>query len=224
MNGIPFSVYDFFEYLASGFLLIVALDYSRSQQWVLRDDLSVVWGLFWVIIAYITGQILAGPSAWLLERIIVGRWLMRPSTNLFRDPPNKWWARLFPGYFTPFPQAIRNKVQDKAKANGISEIGEALFINAFGQVKTDERVMARLTAFASLYGFCRNVSVACLLAASIIGIGSWQTGAMHKLSWALVALVGSIGMFYRYLKFFRQYSYELFITYATLLPKPGDRD
>jgi hypothetical protein len=32
----------------------------------------------------------------------------------------------------------------------------------------------------------------------------------------LAAFVGAIGMFYRYLKFFRQYSLELYTTYAEL--------
>ena len=71
MNRIPFSVYDFFGYLASGFLLIVAVDYVIGEQWVLREDLSVVLGLFWIVVAYIIGQIIAGiaatalaPNAW----------------------------------------------------------------------------------------------------------------------------------------------------------------
>jgi len=219
MNRIPFSVYDFFGYLASGFLFMVAVDYVIGKQWVLRDELSVVLGLFWIVVAYIIGQILAGTSAWLLERLIVGKWLMRPYTNLLRDSPKIWWAKLFPGYFTPFPVAIRNRVKEKAKADGVTETGEAVFLHVFGEVKADEAAMARLNIFLNLYGFCRNISFTCLLVALVIVVGSWIEGTWDKLPWFFVSIVGSVGMFYRYLKFFRQYSYELFITYAALPSK-----
>jgi hypothetical protein len=97
MNKIPFSIYDFFGYLASGFLVLMAVDYVSARDWLIGGQLSTVLGIFWIVISYILGQILAGPSAWLLERIIVGKWLQRPNVNLFRDPPRKWWVRFFPG-------------------------------------------------------------------------------------------------------------------------------
>lgn len=216
MNRIPFSVYDFFGYLASGFLLMVAVDYVVGEQWMLQEDQSVVLGLLWIVAAYIIGQIIASPSAWLLERMVIGKWLIRPELNLLRDPPKKWWAKLFPGYFTTLPVAIRNRILEKAEVEGISEPGQALFIHAFGKVKADENAMARLNTFLNLYGFCRNISFACLLAAIVLIVGTWGGGNLDRLPWVFVALVGSVGMFYRYLKFFRQYSYELFVTYITL--------
>lgn len=216
MNRIPFSVYDFFGYLASGFIFMVVIDYIVGKQWVLREDFSVVLATLWIVIAYITGQIIAGIAAWLLERNVIGKWLGWPSTNLFKDPPQKWWAKLFPGYFTGLPLAIRNKITEKAKSEGIHETGQALFIHAFGRVKTDENTMARLNTFLNLYGFCRNISFVCLLATLVLIVGSWGEGNLYRLLFAVIAMVGSIGMFYRYLKFFRQYSYELFVTYATI--------
>lgn len=41
-----------------------------------------------------------------------------------------------------------------------------------------------------------------------------QNIAWDKLSWATLAAVVSIGMLYRYLKFFRHYTMEVFQTYA----------
>jgi len=216
MNRIPFSVYDFFGYLASGFLLIVAVDYVIGEQWVLREDLSVVLGLFWIVVAYIIGQIIAGLAAWLLERNIIGKWLGWPSTNLFTDTPKKWWAKLFPGYFTALPIVIRNRVIEKARSEGITETGQTLFIHAFGKVKTDENTIARLNTFLNLYGFCRNISFVGILVALVLLIGSWSEGNVYRLLLAFIAILGSLGMFYRYLKFFRQYAYELLVTYVSL--------
>lgn len=217
MNRIPFSVYDYFGHLASGFLLIVVLDYVIGEQWLLLENPPIGLWLVGVLVAYIIGQIIANPSAWLFERIIVNKWLMSPVVNLLRESPKTWLRRLFPGYFTPFPIAIRKKVMEKAEIYGISGPEPALFIHAFGKVKKDENAMARLNTFLNLYGFCRNISFVCLLAFLILIATSWGGwGNLDRLPWAFVALVGSIGMFYRYVKYFRQYSYELFITYIGL--------
>lgn len=219
MNRIPFSVYDFFGYIASGVLILAAVEYIVGKQWVFRNEKGVLFGLFWIILAYIIGQVLANPSAWLLERILVAKWLKRPNINLFENPPKIWLAKIFPGYYSPLPIQIRKKVIEKAKAEGITETGEALFIHAFTKVKADKDAMARLNTFLNLYGFCRNISFTCLIVALMILIGSWNEDTLDKLLWVFVAIIGSVGMFYRYLKFFRQYSYELFITYAALSSK-----
>jgi len=47
----------------------------------------------------------------------------------------------------------------------------------------------------------------------------WGSGCGFQrgpLLWAIVAFVAAIGMFYRYLKFFRHYTVEVFTTYAEL--------
>ncbi len=214
MDKLPFSFYDFFGYLASGFLVLITADYVFPGEWIIKDQLSVVMSIFWILVAYIVGQVLAGPAAWLLERNIIGKLLQRPSVNLFRDPPRVWWAKLFPGYFTPLPTTTRRRIMEKAEVAGAAETGEGLFVLAFGIVKADKEAMTRLNTFLNLYGFCRNISFASLSCVIIILVGSWQTGLAANLPWILVALGCAVGMFYRYLKFFRQYSYELFLTYA----------
>ena len=50
---IPFSVYDFFGYLAVGFLVLVSLDYSSGGGWLLKDTIAPIYVLLWVVIAYI---------------------------------------------------------------------------------------------------------------------------------------------------------------------------
>ena len=67
--------------------------------------------------------------------------------------------------------------------------------------------MARLNSFLNQYGFARNISLT-LLIASVIVLSSGRRDL------AIVAAVMGVGMFYRYLKFFRQYTYEVFITFG----------
>jgi hypothetical protein len=64
--------------------------------------------------------------------------------------------------------------------------------------------------------------VASLLAAVVLVAGalwSWHRGrddGAPRLYWASIAIVVAVGMLYRYLKFFRHYTVEVFITYAEL--------
>ncbi|MGO9607062.1 MAG: hypothetical protein ACLQAT_27340 [Candidatus Binataceae bacterium] len=64
--------------------------------------------------------------------------------------------------------------------------------------------------------------MASLLAAIILFAGalwSWHSGqdnSAPRLYWAGRAMVVAVGMLYRYLKFFRHYTVEVFVTYAEL--------
>jgi hypothetical protein len=215
VNRIPFSVYDFFGYLASGFLLVAAVDYIVGDGWVLHNTLGVALGVFWLLVSYITGQIIASPASFFLERLLVSKWLKQPSINLLQERPRTWRAWAFPGYYTPLPKPTQERVREKAKVDKVNETGEALFIHAFGEVKKDEKNMPRLNTFLNLYGFCRNICFTCVVVTLVIMIGSLALGTPEKLYWALASMAAAVGMLYRYLKFFRQYSYELLITYAT---------
>jgi hypothetical protein len=98
----------------------------------------------------------------------------------------------------------------------IEEPGRALFYHCFERVKHDEATRTRLNNFLNQYGFCRNMSLALLLSALILLVG--LLNAMLRggdvgdhTGWAiLVATLAGIGMFYRYLKFFREYTVEVF--------------
>jgi hypothetical protein len=74
------------------------------------------------------------------------------------------------------------------------------------------RLMARLGAFLNQYGFSRNLT----FAATVVGIGvliaAWLLPGRDPQLWKCGAtiLVAGVLLLYRYLKFYRQYSYELF--------------
>lgn len=216
MDRIPFASYDFFGYLAPGFMLVAATDYVVGNGWILTDNVGATTSLFWIMMAYAIGQIIASPSGWLIERKIAGNLLKKPSVLLFSTPEKSRWRMLFPGYFTALPKETGAVVTVRAAQEGIDVIGEALFLHAFGRVKGDKEILARLNSFVGAYGFCRNMSIAFLLAALILAAAAFWKGPLDNLLLAALALVGSVGMFYRYLKFFRQYSFEVFVTYAAL--------
>ncbi len=215
MDKLPFSAYDFFGYLASGFLVVLAGSYIGGYTWLTQDDIGVTTGLLLLTASYIVGQVLASPSAWLYERVIVRKVLRRPNQNLFASQGN-WWRFVFPGYYTPLPAGTQKAVIALVKDDG-SHTGEALFLHAFGVVKLEQSCMSRLSDFRNMYGFCRNVSFACLLIAVAMMIKEWGTWEHQAL--IIAAYACAIGMFYRYLKFLRQYSYELFVSYVGLSNK-----
>ena len=208
MNYIPFSIYDFFGYLAAGFAVLAAADHAFDGGWLLREDLSLVFGIFWIAVAYVLGHIVASFSSFLLEWNIARERLGPPEEVLFRKDAGTRWAWLFPGYFRPLPEKIRERVLERAKEKaGIDEPGRALFLHCHSVVKREQALLGRLNSFLNLYGFCRNVSAASLLVVPLLLAGG-------KPWWALASAALAFGMFHRYLKFFKHYTVEVFVSYA----------
>ncbi len=98
--------------------------------------------------------------------------------------------------------------------------GRALFFYSFAIVRQDQATRERLETFLNLYGFCRNTCMALLLGAGLLILSvvsdSWkESGIGEPIWWAIPgALVAAVGMFYRYLKLFREYTVEVFRSYA----------
>lgn len=115
----------------------------------------------------------------------------------------------------------------KSSEEGFAKPARALFLHCHASVKGDKTTYDRLTSFLNLYGFCRNVCMGALIAAPILLYGACRdlrvsdghvTGPCHsdRFSWAVAALGVAVGMLYRYLKFFKHYTTEVFMTYAEL--------
>ncbi len=150
--------------------------------------------------------------------------------------PVGWRHGMFPIYYKPLPAETRARVFEKSAKEGFDKPGRALFYHCHAIVKRDKTTFDRMTSFLNMYGFCRNVCMAGLIAAAILVCGAcrdlhfvgWppegtvDTGCLW---WAAAALAVSAGMLYRYLKFFRHYTSEVFVTYAetTEPAKPADQ-
>lgn len=213
---IPFTSYDFWAYLSSGFLLLFAVDAVAGSNLLMRDTWTIVQGVAAVSLAYAVGQIVASASSFLFERILVGKLLGYPRSVLFgKAKAWKWVQRCLPGYFEPLPAATQKAVLEKGGKVGVVAPGEALFWPAFHYARETPSVIARLSDFLNLYGFCRNTALVAFIDAAIFQWSYLQPKAPEEhLLWSRIAVCIGIGMTLRYLKFYRIYSSEVFTAFA----------
>jgi hypothetical protein len=227
-----FSDYEIFAYVATGFGAMLVSDVAFGTHWILGAQWSVSEALAVLLAAYVAGHILAWPAAWSLERHFVRRFLGPPYRALFSDEPSGPLARfkqhMFPDYFTPLDQRIRRRLEAKVHDEGHStDSEESMFWTAFARAKRDPLTYARLEGFLKLYGFCRNIAFvgfagAALLISQAIWLMCYDWSAvdvLDRFSWGFGALVIGVAMTYRYLKFQRLYSLEIFVGYLEL-PHP----
>ncbi len=219
IDKLPFTAYDFFGYIASGFVLIACLFGSLGLWSVATEEPSLIIGFAWAVGSYVVGQLVAGVSGFVLQRWAVCRGLGRSEDLLFGEVRAGWLRHIFPGYFSPLPRNTQTRIlQISAERAGIKTAGRDLFLHCHSVVKRDAAVYGRLGVFLNSYGFCRNICMATLVGGSFLLArdliqkgGGHVEGSMITIACAL--LVVSVGMFYRYLKFYRQYTYEVFISY-----------
>jgi hypothetical protein len=220
---IPFSVYDFFGYLATGFVVLVSIDLSCGGAWLAKDSISPLSALFLILLAFVVGHLVAHIAGVLLENLFVRRLLRSPEEHVFGVAETSWRSRLFPGNFKPLPEAIQVRIRARAEEYGAPISERALFLHCHAVVKNQPTTLDRLNTFLVQYGFCRNISMAFAWAALVLVLGRlWCPSTPVPLfPWLPLALVLSVGMFYRYLKFFRHYTIEVFTSYAEAPPPPG---
>jgi hypothetical protein len=218
MNKLPFDPYDFFGYLSSGLLILVGMDIVLGFPAILGREFKVVDSAILIIAIYVTGQIIATPAKALLEDGLVGKVLGRPNVNLFQEKKPRIRGLIFPGFYLSLPTQTRMKILIKAKNEGVEGIGEDLFLHVrYSQaVVQDQKLGEKLNSFINKYGFSRNLSFSALL----VGVGClikmflFPDSNTDLSKYGITALIIAIFLFYRYLKFFRQYSYEMFNFYA----------
>ncbi len=216
MNQVPFDPYDFFGYLAAGLLIVVGMDLTFGFPHVLGRDLKVVDTAVLILGVYVAGQLIATPAKAFLEDGIVDKILGSPNVNLFRT--KKPWIRwfLFPGFYESLPVAICSRILAKATREGVSGTGEALFLHVryHPEILGNEKLLTKLGSFLNKYGFARNLAFTSLLVWIALLVKSRSAASPELAQYAYTALAAAVLLFYRYLKFFRQYSYELFNTYG----------
>lgn len=218
MNRIPFDPYDFFGYLASGFLLIMGMDLVLGFPHVMGQDFKVVDTVMLLLAMYVAGQLIATPAKAVLEDVVVDKILGRPNANLFRKKRPCVRGLLFPGFYKPLPKETQARVHAKAKSDGGPETGEAFFLHVryHPQILGNEKLMTRLDTFLNRYGFARNLAFTSLLVGGALLVKSLKSPDPEFIHYGCTALVVGVLLFYRYLKFFRHYSYEMFNTYGGL--------
>lgn len=219
---IPFSVYDFFAFLATGFVLLCASDYAFDLGWLKQKELPP--GMIGALIVggYILGHVVAHLSSFFIEHVFLRGVLKSPEETLFASKVGGVCPYLFPVFYKPFPEETQRRVLERASAAGIERPGRGLFFHCFATVKRDKATADRLSNFLNVYGFCRNVCMASMIAAAVllfaalrpVDWSTWTGVDKDKLAWAGVAALVAVGLFYRYLKFFKHYTEEVFRDYA----------
>lgn len=223
MSKIPFSVYDFFGYLSAGFLTIIAFEYAFGSTDVLHTEHTVAFGFAIVVVAYMVGHTVAHLSSAIFENGIVRKVLKSPEHHLLKtEADTTLMAKLLPGHFTPLPKDSQSRIVRKAEKYEINPFTRAFFFHCHSIVKNDSATLDRLNTFLNLYGFARNMAMALLLSAIVLVISAGyheficqsQEKPENLLVYTVLALIASFFMFLRYLKFFRIYTMEVFLTYA----------
>lgn len=217
MEKLPFSVYDFFAYLSSGIVWLLTADYILGLGYLQKDGVGPILAVALILFAYVSGHLIAHFSSFIFEHLTVNRILKRPNVILLGEKP--YWivfAWIFPNYFCALPKDTQERVAAQAESRGVNGTGEALFLHAYSIVSGISAVQARLDDFRNQYGFARNMSFAFVTSAIALIIAHFANAHPVHLRWALLSGFAGIVLFYRYLKFFRQYSYELFLRYAEL--------
>lgn len=218
MKEFPFDPYDFFGYIASGLLIVIGLEILIGVPQVLGKDLKSFDLIALGLGVYIAGQLVATPSKWFLENVIVRQLLKTPSINLMASKDDKPFLHyIFPGYYEPLPSQVQQQIIKKAKNENLEDPqGETLFLHIRFRdyLRNDNNLMTRLQSFLNKYGFNRNLCLVCFIFGISILLFKDFNMSSKETRYALLALITGILLFYRYIKFFRQYSYELFNSYA----------
>lgn len=219
----PFTDYDFYGYLAAGLPVLFALDYSLTGGALLVTGTpTFMQGVLIVALAYIVGQIIAIPSSVFLEMCVARKILRPPVAVLLSDKAGcRDWiiSTLFVGrYYAPLSEGTRNKIFDLAdREEGLTKAQiitkpDIIFDAAYRNARKNEDARKRMDDFRNQYGFARNITVSCLVAALLLFNRAVADQTALILAWAAIIL--SAGMFIRFIKFYSCFAGEMLKAYA----------
>ncbi|AZO69953.1 hypothetical protein [Mesorhizobium sp. M1D.F.Ca.ET.043.01.1.1] len=218
------SDYDVFAYLPQGFFVLAAADFFFGTSFVIHANWDVSTGVFVLFLSYAAGHLVAGPASRLLEAGIVHDMLKPPSVHLLLAEPSASQLSQFllPSYFSPLSRTMRARVQTALEKAGSDLRGDEAYWVAYSVAKRDEHAKPRLANFLNVYGFCRNLSFIAAVTAELLFVQAWVAprldtfgSAAHEFAAAVGFALISFQLFKRYLKFYRLYSIEVFVTFAT---------
>lgn len=211
----PFSAYDLFAHVASGATIFASGAFAFDR------DLGALSGAVEVsilsIASYTLGHIVAQISSALLEGGLARRILGGPETRLMQTGDGLL-SRIFPGYFATLPEETRHALVRRLETDHApTQPGQAMFLYCWSVARQDPDTRERLDSFLNLYGFCRNMAIATVLGAALVVSGAM----LGHLATSEAMLVGvtlvlvSVVLVYRYLKFFRLYTREVFVRFIS---------
>lgn len=218
-NWFPFTDYEFYAYITAGAILIAAVDYTLgSSALVARTEWTIVQGIFWTMISYLVGHVVAGLSSFFMEQLLLKKLFTNPLQIILGLKQSRWFELpfqyLFAREFSPLPQSVSTKIRLKLDASIVNdqsalEDPEAIFQTAFSVARYSKDSEFRLNQFMNLYGLCRNVAFVSLIAAVLLWTRTYQSPNPKDALLAWGAFVLGLGMFGRFIKFYSAYTREV---------------
>jgi hypothetical protein len=208
-NWFPLADYDFWGYLAAGFVLTFGLGGALGVPLtgeLLQDPIAIAIVL---AAAYTLGHANAAISSWLLERCLVNGLVGAPVAVLIgeRRPPAALRG-LAPSY-NRLPSFTLAAIKARLKVDALPS-GEEVFQRAFHFARQFDDVRDRMDQFRNQYGFCRNAALAVVIAGAI-GL-EWAQG--REVVWLAAVFATALLLMARYLKFYRLFAAEALNTFA----------
>lgn len=235
---IPFTLYDFFGYLLPGIVfwltVILSLDATRISYSILDstkplDVLNklIIFSQFerilkeypWfvsatsLLVAYISGHLIASISSYFGERLFVENILGYPGEILFSEKKKGIWPLILKKYFRPYSDEFiqKFKIVFKQKFDLSEPSSSDYFWLSFEYVAQHcPNAFARSMHFLNLYGFNRNISYSFLLSAICSSILLIYRGYPIPFLIPVILTLGSIPFYWNYLKLLRRLNDETF--------------
>jgi hypothetical protein len=218
------TAYDAVGCLACGLLILAACEAGYDGRWLIERNWSPAAIGLCGVVAVCLGRIVSAASRLLIDEWFVGGCLPRPWLTLLSAKSclrRGWKPIVFSGYFRPLPEGARELVERATKRETSGERASSIDPRAFAKYSASERERNRLLQFCSFY---RTMCVGLLVVAAVLVSGiichclfsSWGQAESRKLGYAFLALLESVGMLYRYLKYLRQHAAAILLGIAEL--------
>ena len=189
----PLSVYDFFAYVAAGLAVAASVDFAWDGRVGLQETAGASELVPLLAGAYVVGHVCASAGRALLESFLLKRVLRRPPATALIDDRQETgpFLRAFGTYFRPLPATTLARVRDRAAIAGLEPAADGFMQHARVHAARDQSTSARLERFDALFAFCRNTSVAGLVASVVLLTGGLVDADGDRLRAAAVAVVAA---------------------------------
>lgn len=232
-----FWAYDVFGYLLPGLVLmaLVASGGGTTGTAIVSLWTSEHWQNVFVVagFAYVVGHIVSAISSWLLERQLLRRCYGWPTQRMFEQMHTQgWFSRSVAGatlWMIPeYDRAYSSSFRDRFDAAFHRRLGDPpveyhdRFWLAWNYVAQHHLIAhRRATHFLELYGFCRNLAMALLLACGLPLIPTW-TLPVEWWKWYPVCAGSALFLFSNYGKLLRRLNDEVFRAFVSLDMTPPE--
>jgi hypothetical protein len=221
------NAYDAVGCLACGLLILAACEAGYDGRWLIERNWSPAAIGLCGVVALCLGQIVSAASRWFIDDWFVGAVVSPPEENLLarEDRFRRGWKSIvFRSYYRPLPQDARERIMQAASREAFSRPVNQVLPRALAVIGEDRAAAQPLDRLLQFCSFYRTMCMGLLVVAAVLISGiiwhslfsSWGQAESRKLGYALLALLESVGMLYRYLKYLRQHAASVLVGIAEL--------